>query len=290
MKNRRRSSSTADASAAARAHGAMQADPKLRGPDDMAIRFVGPFFRIALLPGIRRGLIAEYERRAAGVFFHHQARTKHIDAVLAKELAAGAAEVVILGAGFDTRAYRFAPKLRDARVFEVDHPATSAVKQRRVRRVLGAVPSHVTYVPVDFTKENLEERLGAAGYDPSKRTLFVWEGVTPYLDAAAVDATLAFVGRAPAGSSIVFDYLYASALTSTDAATKKHLDVAAKMGEPYQFGVDPGDLGPLLARHGLALEENLSAEDLGARYLVASDGSRWGTITPFLALAYARRR
>ncbi len=289
MRDRRRSSSTAEAAAAARACGAMQKDPMLRGPDDMAIRFVGPFFRFVLLPGIRRRFVEEFERRAAGVFFHHQARTKHIDRVLLAELAAGTSQVVVLGSGYDSRSYRFTSELKDARVFEVDHPATSAVKQRRVRRILGAAPAHVTYVPVDFTKENVEQRLAAAGYEPSRITFFVWEGVSVYLDAAAVNATFAMVARAAKRSSIVFDYTHRSALEHPDLKAKKHLAVTAKMGEPYQFGVDPGDLAALLAPHELSLEENLSADDLGARYLVGSDGKRWGEVTPFFSLAVARR-
>src|SRR5580704_4473024 len=102
----RRSSSTAEASAAARAYGAMHDDPKLRGPDDMALRFLGPFFRFALLPGVRARFLPEFERRAEGVFFLHQARTKHIDARLLAEIERGARQVVLLGAGFDSRAYR----------------------------------------------------------------------------------------------------------------------------------------------------------------------------------------
>jgi methyltransferase (TIGR00027 family) len=254
----------------------------------MAIRFVGGFFRFVLLPGIRNRFIKEYERRAAGVFFHHQARTKYIDGVLISELASGAVQVVLLGAGYDNRAYRFAAEVKDARVFEVDHPATSAVKQRRVRRVLGALPKHVTYVPVNFTNEKVEERLGAAGYDPSRVTLFICEGVLPYLDAAAVDGTFAMVARTAMRSSIVFDYLHRSALEHPTPLAKKHLEATANMGEPYQFGVDPDHLAALLARHELSVEENLSAEDLGARYLVGSDGRRWGEVAPFLSLAFAR--
>lgn len=168
MRNRRRSSSTAKAAAAARAYGSMQSDPKLRCPDSMAIRFVGGFFRFVLLPGIRTRFVKEYERRAAGVFFHHQARTKYIDEVLLAELAAGAAQLVLLGAGYDSRAYRFASELRSARVFEVDHPATSAEKQRRVRHILGTLPERVTYVPVTAhrSRRNLPAVWSLAGSLP----------------------------------------------------------------------------------------------------------------------------
>jgi hypothetical protein len=139
MRHRRKSSFTAEAAAAARARGAMEPDPKLRCGDDLALH-----------PWFRKSFIAQYERRGPGVFFHHVARTKHIDALLSAEIDAGMEQVVLLGAGYDTRAYRFAARLDGKRVFEVDHPATSAMKQRRVARVLGAPPVHVTYVPVNF--------------------------------------------------------------------------------------------------------------------------------------------
>jgi methyltransferase (TIGR00027 family) len=256
MRDRSRSSYTAEAAASARAYGAMNPDPKLRGPDHLAIRFLGAFFRFVLLPGIRSRFLEEYERRGPGVFFHHQARTKLLDALLGAELARGATQVVVLGAGFDSRAYRFAEALAaaGARVFEVDHPATGAMKQKRVKRLLGALPAHVTYVPVNFTKEVVEERLRAAGYDPKRVTFFLWEGVTPYLDPAAVDATLAMVGRGAKGSSIAFDYTFASALASPDEALKKQIDLAAKAGEPYTIGVGPEGVKGLLAQHGLTLE------------------------------------
>lgn len=288
MRNRRTSSRSALAAAAARAYGAMEKDPALRCADDLAIRFLSGFFRFILLPGVRKNFVREYERRAPGVFFHHIARTKRIDALLSAELEAGTKQVVLLGAGFDSRAYRFAPWLQAGRVFEVDHPATSAEKRKRVARILGAAPAHVTFVPVDFTRQRAEERLLASGYDPSRVTLFVWEGVTPYLDAPAVEATLAMVSRAAHGSAVVFDYMYRSALDRPDPDTKKQLEIAEKMGEPYGFGIDADELAPLLGRHAIALEENLSAAALGARYLVGSDGAQWGSVCPILSLAVGR--
>jgi methyltransferase (TIGR00027 family) len=288
MRHRRKSSFTAEAAAAARARGAMEPDPKLRCGDDLAIRFVGPLFRFALHPWIRKNFVAQYERRGPGVFFHHVARTKHIDALLSAELDAGLEQVVLLGAGYDTRAYRFAARLGGKRVFEVDHPATSAMKQRRVARVLGAAPAHVTYVPVNFLEQKVEDRLHATGYDPSRVTLFIWEGVTPYLDEAAVQGTLAMVSRAAKRSSLVFDYITKQALEHPDASFAKQLVLAAKYGEPYAFGVDPEGVAALVGRHGLRVEENLTSVGLGARYLVGSDGKAWGTSCAALAIATCR--
>ena len=256
----------------------------------MAVRLLGPLLRFAVLPGVRALYLREYERRAPGVFFHHQARTKYIDAVLARELdAARVGQVVLLGAGFDSRAHRFAARLGDARVFELDHPATSAAKQARVRRAVGASPAHVTYVTIDFSRQSIGERLAQAGYRPSLRTFFIWEGVTAYLPRASIDATLGVVADAVAGSSLVFDYVHRDAFERPDPPTRRHFEAAAKLGEPYQFGVNAADLPALFAPHGLRLEEDLSADDLGRRFLVGTDGRRWGTIPSCFSMALARR-
>jgi methyltransferase (TIGR00027 family) len=290
MRDRDRASFTAEAAAAARAIGAAQRDPKLRGPDHVAVRFLGPMLRLAVLPGMRAGFVREFERRAPGVFYHHQARTKYIDEALDSELSAGGLEqIVLLGAGYDSRAHRFADRLRGARVFELDHPATSAAKQERVRRVLGTSPSHLTYVPIDFSRQTLGDRLAEAGYASRRRTFFVWEGVTAYLPRTAIDATLGFVGQAATGSTLVFDYMHRDAFERPDPITQRHLDAAAKLGEPYQFAVNPGELPPLLAPHGLRVEEDVSAHDLGRRFLVSTRGRLWGTIPPCISMAFARR-
>jgi methyltransferase (TIGR00027 family) len=100
--------------------------------------------------------------------------------VFKESLAAGATQVVILGAGLDSRAYRFGDLLRGARVFEVDFPPTQEYKKKRVREILKGLPPHVAYAPIDFTKEDLATVLRQAGYDTTKKTVFVWEGVTLY--------------------------------------------------------------------------------------------------------------
>ena len=83
-------------------------------------------------------------------------RTRHIDAVFEESLASGASQVVILGAGLDSRPYRYATRLAAAHVFEVDFPPTQEYKKKRVKEVVGSLPAHVRYVPIDFTKDDLK--------------------------------------------------------------------------------------------------------------------------------------
>jgi methyltransferase (TIGR00027 family) len=289
MQKRRKTSFTADAACAARAHGAQHPDPRLRNPDHLAARLVVMPFRLLLWPLLRRRFVPEFERRGRGVYYLHQARTKHLDAVVLDECSRGLEQLVLLGAGFDTRAYRFADRLRGARVFEVDHPLTSAEKRRRSQRLAERPPAHLTHVPVDFVDESLEERLAASGFDATRRTLFLWEGVTMYLTADAVDATLALVARTAKGSSIVFDYVHRSLLDAPDDEQQRMLARVRASGEPYRFGVDPDGVAPLLARHALALVSNLDARALEERYLVGSDGSPWGRMPPYMGIAHARR-
>jgi methyltransferase (TIGR00027 family) len=289
MRDRSRASFTADAACAARAHGAMHPDVRLRNPDYLARTLVGMPFRVLLWPILRGRFVAEFERRAPGMYFHHQARTKHFDAILLGEIDRGVSQLVVLGAGFDSRAYRFADRLRGARVFEVDHPATSAEKQRRARKRLGAdAVKHVTYLAVDFAREDLAARLAAAGFAREVTSYFQWEGVAMYLQPAAVDAMLAFVARAGRGSSITFDYLFRSALEGNTPDAIQHRELAARHGEPFQFGVDPDEVGTLFTRNGLSLASNVGAEEISARYLVGSDGRRWGQAFPLVGIAHGR--
>jgi methyltransferase (TIGR00027 family) len=129
-------------------------------------------------------------------------------AIETQRLTGGAEQLVILGAGYDSRPYRFAHLLGGVQVFEVDHPATSTAKQAKVRALIGGIPANVAYVPVDFTVDNLADKLLECGYCTTRRTVFLWEGVTPYLNLEAVDTVLSFVmASAAAGSTIVFDYI-----------------------------------------------------------------------------------
>jgi methyltransferase (TIGR00027 family) len=134
------------------------------------------------------------------------ARHRIIDDHLRAEALAGASQCVILGAGLDARAYRFPPPVGPATYFEVDHPAQIERKRFLVAATLGAPAPHVRYCGVDFGREPLSDRLLDQGFDPARRTVFIWEGVTYYLAGEAVRATLAMVRQLSApGSTIVLD-------------------------------------------------------------------------------------
>lgn len=228
--------------------------------DPLARRMVGPL--MYLLSAI---FLPYGDWVAPGVSGFILARTRYIDDCLRAGLAEGIRQVVILGAGLDTRAYRFAT---DARFFEVDHPATQRAKVERLRRVLGRLLETVRYVPLDFEHDSLDKLLGA-GYDPAAPALFLWEGVTYYLRAAAVDATLAFVARRAArGSSIVFDYAFAEALTARPLRPElRRVARAARWtGEAIVFGIAEGTAAAFLRARGFGQVEEVTAHDLEQMY------------------------
>jgi methyltransferase (TIGR00027 family) len=181
-------------------HDRVLADPLAARLLSQPLRAVAKASRFAGISAIVSGYI---DRRQPGVRASVVARTCLIDGLVAAALRDGIEQIVILGAGFDTRAYRIAGIDR-ARVFEVDHPNTSGAKRERLRGAFGALPGHVTIVEFTFGCSSLQDALEQAGFEPDSRTLFIWEGVTNYLTEEAVNATLAFIGRSPVGSRAVF--------------------------------------------------------------------------------------
>lgn len=222
--------------------------------DPYAVHFLSPFykklgkypflgraygwFKARICPGLRGGILA---------------RTRYIDERLTVSLAEGIEQLVILGAGNDSRAYRLFDPDRKVAVFEVDHPATQQAKVAKVRELFGEVPGHVTFVPVDFGRDDLNRQLCAAGYDRNKKTLFIWEGVIYYLSAAAVDALLVFVTEnSGCGSSIVFDYFPRSVVNGTcNSKEGRNLRrIVARMGEPLVFGINDEEIEQFLQLRG----------------------------------------
>jgi methyltransferase (TIGR00027 family) len=226
--------------------------------------------------------------RGPGVFEFLAIRTRYIDDYLQSCLDDGLEQLVILGAGYDSRAYRFRGLKGQVKVFEVDHPATQQVKVARLQKILGALPEHVVFVPLDFTWESLEARLMESGYDPALKTLFIWEGVTQYLDARSVDDTLDLVaGRSGSGSSVIFDYMYTSALDGTrrrgEVASMRHS--ARVTGEQLRFGFEQGTVEGLLGRHGFYRIVDADSQALGQKYLTGPNQGR--QVAPVYAIVHA---
>jgi methyltransferase (TIGR00027 family) len=224
------------------------------------------FFRLFYLPGLRSVVLSLRERRMPGTLGAILCRTRYIDDVLKRSLEEGIEQLVILGAGFDSRAYRIAG-MDQVQVFEVDLPGTRKLKQIRVEKVLGAVPENVTLVGMNFDRQNLDEVLRAAGFQKGKRTLFIWEG---YITAEAVNNTLEFVsGVSGVGSAIVFTYVRRGIIDGTARPEwfRPFLSFARKVGSPFIFGLDQVEIEPYLADRGLKLIDDVGAAEYQDLYL-----------------------
>jgi methyltransferase (TIGR00027 family) len=216
-----------------------------------------------------------YERMAPGATGFVAVRERYIDDYLKASLAEGLDQVVILGAGFDTRAYRIAG-IEKTRVFEIDHPATQAEKLKRLKKIIDPLPDHVTFIPVDFTTQTLSDSLKGSAYSERAKTLFIWQGVTYFLTQEAVDSTLAFIAQySGPGSAVIFDYFYNETLRDTTHGYGKSLRRAQRLsGEAYMFGIDEGQIESFLTRRGFCDVRNITMEDLKARYFAGPNARR----------------
>jgi methyltransferase (TIGR00027 family) len=179
-------------------------------------------------------------------------------------------QYVILGAGMDTFAWRRPDLLERLKVFEVDHPATQALKRQRLLTAGREHPAQLHFIPLDLSRENLAAALRGSAYDPEAPSFFSWLGVTYYLTREAALATWGAIAEsAPAGSAVVFDYLDAEAFIPEKAARRVRfmMEIVKQIGEPMLTGFDPASLAGDLAGLGLRLEEDLGPADIQTRFL-----------------------
>ena len=234
--------------------------------DPLAWRILGD--RDELLDGAE-----QWERSRLRLFI--AVRHRFAEDSLAMAYDRGTRQAVVLGAGFDTFAYRNPhPGLR---VWEVDFPATGAWKRHRLAEASLEAPDSVTYVGVDFETEAFLDRLVAAGLDAAAPTFFLWLGVVPYLSRGATEATLRSVASIP-GGEVVFDVpAPAGQVPSKARADRADLEArVAELGEPFRGGWDIAEMVALLAELGFGDVEDLGRSEIRTRYLGLGPDDRPG--------------
>lgn len=269
-------SKTSVLTASLRAIGAKHPDVELRNPDYLAVKLVGPAERAILsefpVDALDLDFQAAIERLSVsdrGSVTTMIVRTKHFDDALDQGLRSGIRQVIILGAGFDSRGYRFQNRLKGVRFLEVDYGPTQENKKRRIQEALGNLPTEVQYVPMDFTKDDLLVQLRKGGYSEQEKSLFLWEGVSMYLPQEAVRQTLRFVREHSAPNSrLVFDYMIASDPRINNPASR-----FARWGEPWIFGFPGNSAESLLRQEKLAVVSDKSFVDLATDYRLVRQGS-----------------
>ncbi|MCE1255549.1 MAG: SAM-dependent methyltransferase [Anaerolineae bacterium] len=241
--------------------------------DPLAHLMVDPFSQFLSGLFIKAGL---YNRISPGIYEFLVARERYMDDFLKSSLLNnGIEQVVLLGAGFDTRPYRL-PEIKQADVFEIDHPATQAEKIKRLNKIIRPLPENITFIPVDFNARTLEQSLLSTSYDSNKRTVFIWQGVVVYLKAESVDQTLAFITRHSApGSLLVFDYCYSEFLADDSSRQVKTMRRSAQVtGEGFLFGIAENGLETFLSQRGFCNIHDVNSSELKRLYFKGINANR----------------
>jgi methyltransferase (TIGR00027 family) len=277
---------TAHLTAWARALGRLTAGDAANG-DYLAGRVLLPYQRaLNRSPKLARWLL---ERGLPGAFGYFNARTQYFDEVLLQEVRAGLEQVVILGAGFDSRSFRFSDAMRTARVFEVDMPEVLTLRTEHLVGNRNTATTAIA-VPIDFEHEDLGGALLERGYASAARTLFLWEGVTYYLPEDAVKAVLSLVAsHSGPGSTILFDYVTRAFVDGDHRGygARRLANGWRRLGNVNRFGVD--DIAAFVHPLGLKVQTDVDADELERRYLRSLPGPRvraWGC----MRIAHATRR
>ena len=287
-------SRTAESMAMFRALESARPEPARLLWDPFAAHFLGTKMRLAAMAAEKSStfhalLVSYIDQRWPGARLSGVARTVFIDSELGTALLSGTSQVVILGAGYDSRAYRI-QRMQQVRVFEVDRLATQEIKRERLSRVPGAILRHVSFVETDFLRQDLPAALASAGFDSHLETFFIWEGVTNYLDPDAVDGTLRFVGGCPVGSAIAFTYVDRGLLDGSGrfSVSPNVMRLLQKAGEGWTFGFYPEELAPYLSERGMQLVEDLGAVEYGAWFTGAAEQQTKGYDFYHVAIAKVR--
>ena len=246
--------------------------------DPHAIRFISQAVLdfAAHNPEKYKAFVARNERLVPGASNSIVARVRYFDDVVKSSINEGLEQLVILGAGYDTRAYRI-EGLSKIKVFEVDHPATQSIKIEKITEIFSSLHDHVTYVPTDLEVDKFGQRLLESGYNKSLKTLFIMEGILMYLSPEIVEEILSFiVHNSGKGSAILFDYIPLSVVEGTCEleAGQNWRKGVMEVGEPFLFGINDGEIQSFLVQRGFTKIKNTTSEDYKKAYFNGKNEDR----------------
>jgi len=270
-----KASNTAGYTCFSRACATREKDERYQGPDYMAEIFLPVFAKVILnIPMLRKVFMSRVA--PSGIYEYVIARTKLFDEIFLEGLEKNIPQIVILGAGMDTRALRFADKNQGTKIIELDIENAQNPKIAILNRKEVALPVELEFASIDFNQESLSDVLLNAGYLKVQQNLFLWEGVTMYLNSDAVDGTLAFIRESSQkGSRVAFDYIYASLLRQEYKfyGEREIFETVSRAGEGWTFGIDEGEIEKYLAERGFEMVSHYTPAELEERYFGASGGS-----------------
>jgi methyltransferase (TIGR00027 family) len=255
-------SETAMTTAFCRALASMEDRKEIRGPDNLAELFLTDEAKKLLNDSATRKWAIQ-NLVTSPLYGYLLARTAYFDQIFKKHLNENISQIVFLGAGYDTRPYRYRELIQSTKIFELDIPSTQKRKLPILKKSNIAIPSQVLHISIDFKADRIEDVLAKYGFSAAAETLFIWEGVTYYLPVTAVNSTLSFIkSQSPKGSTLCFDYA-TEKLESFNAA------------EPFQswIGKGKGGVESFLSPFGFKTIENIDSTEMERRFLTLNDGS-----------------
>jgi len=269
-----KASKTADITCACRAISSLEKDLLLKSDDWVAPLLLPRKFQWILKSEFLRARFAQI-CGPKGMYAWVVARTKYIDDWFDGIAREGFKQVLILGAGFDSRAVRFSEELRGMRVFELDAGTTQMLKATQFKERRITVPENVIFIPVNFELETIEAKLLKAGFQSNLKSLILMEGVLQYLRPEAVHATLtALAELTPAGSRLICDFANATFFNAQEVVFGKAgvQSLLRQYGEPFQFGLAEAEVESFFDQIGFRLVEYINPPDLEQMYFIDSRG------------------
>lgn len=268
---------TAQGTCLTRALSYYEKDSHYKSDDYIAPMLVPSYLNVAAKMGFFRRMLKKSLFKTPGNYEYLIARTKFIDTVF-RNLDSNIEQVLIFGAGFDSRAIRFRNELEKAKVFELDASMTQQTKITSIKKQNIQFPANLNFISIDFNKESLSQKLDEAGFVKNKTCLFLLEGLTMYLDQESINNTFNLVNEYSGKNSVVvFDYVVASLARQEqrygDPQIKKHYEFLAKVGEKPSFAIDE-HMSDFLAKYKLELVDELDSSRLAKEYFIKEDFGR----------------
>jgi methyltransferase (TIGR00027 family) len=261
------------------------------GSDYLAECFLPSHFRFFMkFKKIRTNVKHKINKLLPGLHEYVIARTAWFDRVFKDAISIEIPQIVLLGAGYDSRAYRFAKLNSVTKVIELDIAPTQERKKKCLRKARIDIPKRVTLVPINFNRESMKNVLEKAGYDNHEKTLFLWEGVSYYLKSESVDATLEFVSHSSHRESVIaFDYTISVSVEDQNYGVKEFYQSMKKhhANEGLLFAIDEGQTESFLEHRGMKLVDHWDNRQIEQAYLLNEDGASMGHITSHFRFALA---
>lgn len=264
--------------------------PQYKSDDDVAIKLLPKFF----IPLVKLGLFRKLLNRffPPGMYEYVIARTKYIDTIFEKAILNEFDQILIFGAGFDSRGIRFADLNKKTKIFELDAPITQEAKISQLKKREVEIDPNITFISLDFNQDLPEEKLIESGFKINQRSLFILEGLLYYLSSEAVNNTFNVINMlAGDGSEVVFDYIYLSVLRGENLyyGESEVFNGVKNENEPWSFGIEKGEIEPFLKDKNLILIENLNSADLENEFFTDNKGYNIARVNGVRSIAYAKK-